>query len=73
MSKEQVLTNARIVLEDSILDGSVLIRDGKIADISEGTVASGEDFEGDYLIPGLIKRTPTTSKPTTRRARACAG
>uniref|UniRef100_UPI003F49508C alpha-D-ribose 1-methylphosphonate 5-triphosphate diphosphatase n=1 Tax=Ensifer adhaerens TaxID=106592 RepID=UPI003F49508C len=55
MSKEQVLTNARIVLEDSILDGSVLIRDGKIADISEGTVASGEDFEGDYLIPGLIE------------------
>ncbi len=55
MSKEQVLTNARIVLEDSILDGSVLIRDGKIADISKGTVSAGEDFEGDYLLPGLVE------------------
>lgn len=45
MSNEQVLTNARIVLEDRIVDGSVLIRDGRIADISEGTSRAGEDFE----------------------------
>jgi alpha-D-ribose 1-methylphosphonate 5-triphosphate diphosphatase len=55
MPKEQVLTNARIVLEDRILDGSVLIRDGRIADISEGASATGEDFEGDYLLPGLVE------------------
>ena len=54
MPKEQVLTNARIVLEDRVLDGSVLIRDGRIADISEGASATGEDFEGDYLLPGLV-------------------
>ncbi|CAN7417576.1 alpha-D-ribose 1-methylphosphonate 5-triphosphate diphosphatase [Rhizobium sp. LjRoot98] len=55
MTVETVLSNARIVLEDQILNGSVLIRDGKIADISEGASRTGEDFEGDYLIPGLVE------------------
>jgi alpha-D-ribose 1-methylphosphonate 5-triphosphate diphosphatase len=55
MTVETVLSNARIVLENQILNGSVLIRDGKIADISEGTSRAGEDFEGDYLIPGLVE------------------
>ena len=55
MTAETVLSNARIVLEDRILDGSLLIRDGKIADISEGSTRTGEDFEGDYLIPGLVE------------------
>ena len=55
MSAETVFTNSRIVLDDRIMSGSILIRDGKIEDISEGTIRSGEDFEGDYLIPGLIE------------------
>lgn len=55
MPPEHILTNARIVLEDRILDGSVKIVDGLIADISEGKVASGEDMAGDYLIPGLVE------------------
>ncbi|MFP3543274.1 alpha-D-ribose 1-methylphosphonate 5-triphosphate diphosphatase [Rhizobium sp. SIMBA_035] len=55
MTKETVLSNARIILEDDILHGSLLIRDGKIADISEGNSAYGEDFEGDYLLPGLVE------------------
>jgi alpha-D-ribose 1-methylphosphonate 5-triphosphate diphosphatase len=55
MSAETVFTNARIVLENRIVSGSLQIRDGKIADISEGSVRSGEDFEGDYLIPGLVE------------------
>ncbi|WP_426125775.1 alpha-D-ribose 1-methylphosphonate 5-triphosphate diphosphatase [Pararhizobium sp. PWRC1-1] len=55
MTVETVLSNARVVLEDQILHGSVLIRDGKIADISEGASRTGEDFEGDYLIPGLVE------------------
>lgn len=52
---EQVFSNARIVLEDSVLHGSVQIRDGLIADISQGTSRSGEDLEGDYLLPGLVE------------------
>ncbi len=55
MTVETVFTNARIVLEDSIVTGSIQIRDGKIADISEGSAEVGEDFEGDYLIPGLVE------------------
>jgi alpha-D-ribose 1-methylphosphonate 5-triphosphate diphosphatase len=55
MTKDTVLSNARIILEDQIVSGSVLVRDGKIADISEGSSAVGEDFEGDYLLPGLVE------------------
>ncbi len=55
MTAELVFTNARIVLEDSIISGSVQVRDGKIADVSEGNVHVGEDLEGDYLIPGLVE------------------
>jgi alpha-D-ribose 1-methylphosphonate 5-triphosphate diphosphatase len=55
MTVETVFTNARIVLEDSIVTGSIQIRDGKIVDISEGSAQTGEDFEGDYLIPGLVE------------------
>ena len=52
---EQIFSNARIVLEDRIVDGSVLVRNGKIAAIDEGASSSGEDFGGDYLIPGLVE------------------
>ncbi len=52
---EQVLTNARIVLDDEVLLGSVLVRDGRIADVSPGTSARGEDLDGDVLMPGLVE------------------
>ena len=55
MPVEHVLKNAAIVLEDRILKGAVRLVDGRIADISEGPVSSGEDMEGDYLIPGLVE------------------
>ncbi|WP_377298273.1 alpha-D-ribose 1-methylphosphonate 5-triphosphate diphosphatase [Rhizobium sp. SGZ-381] len=52
---EIILSNARIVLEDRLIEGSVRIVDGKIADIAEGSSALGEDFGGDYLIAGLVE------------------
>jgi alpha-D-ribose 1-methylphosphonate 5-triphosphate diphosphatase len=52
---EQIFSNARIVLEDRIVDGSVVVRDGLIAAIDEGSSRTGEDFGGDYLIPGLVE------------------
>ncbi len=55
MSSDCTFTNARIVLADEIVDGTVHVRDGKIADIAAGTVSGGENFEGDYLIPGLVE------------------
>ncbi|MGI9450591.1 MAG: alpha-D-ribose 1-methylphosphonate 5-triphosphate diphosphatase, partial [Geminicoccaceae bacterium] len=50
---ETVLTNARIVLADEVVKGSVRLTYGEITDI-EMRPASGVDLDGDYLIPGLI-------------------
>ena len=36
MTGETILTNARIVLADEVIDGSLLMRNGKIADIAPG-------------------------------------
>jgi len=52
---ETVLTNARIVLPDTVLPGTVMIRNGHIADISHGATRTGEDLDGDFLLPGLIE------------------
>lgn len=55
MPSEMILKNARIVLEDEIVAGSVTVRDGLIASIDTGRPDVGEDMEGDYLIPGLVE------------------
>jgi alpha-D-ribose 1-methylphosphonate 5-triphosphate diphosphatase len=55
VTRETVLSNASIVLGEETLHGSVLIRDGVIADISSGPNAVGEDLDGDHLLPGLIE------------------
>ncbi|MHB2265982.1 alpha-D-ribose 1-methylphosphonate 5-triphosphate diphosphatase [Aliihoeflea sp. PC F10.4] len=55
MSAETVFTNARIVLADEVVEGSVLVRDGRIAAIDTGTSRAGEDMGGDYLTAGLVE------------------
>ena len=54
---DAILTNARIILADGDVHGTVTVRNGKIEDISEGrTAAPGAmDFDGDYLIAGLVE------------------
>ena len=52
---EMVLRNARIVLADEVVTGSVLVADGKLSAIDAGSAAHGEDFDGDFLIPGLVE------------------
>ena len=53
---ETIFTNARVVLPGEILDGSVVLRGGRIHEIIEGNVSSAaEDMEGDYLVPGLVE------------------
>ncbi|MEP3112836.1 alpha-D-ribose 1-methylphosphonate 5-triphosphate diphosphatase [Nisaea sp.] len=54
---DAILTNARIILADGEVHGTVTVRNGKIEDISEGrTSAPGAtDFDGDYLIAGLVE------------------
>src|SRR5436190_2616110 len=51
---ETILSNARIVLADEVVLGSVLLRDGVIAEIGTST-AGGEDLGGDYLFPGFVE------------------
>ena len=48
-------TNARIVLADEVVTGSVLVRDGLIAAVDTGPSTVGEDVGGDYVIPGLVE------------------
>lgn len=55
MSSETVIKNARIVLEDEIVTGTILLRDGLIAAIDRGASNIGEDMEGDYVMPGLVE------------------
>ncbi len=52
---EFALGNARIVLADEVIEGSVLVRDGVIAAIEPGPAQHAEDIGGDYLIPGLVE------------------
>ncbi len=48
--------NARLILADEIVDGSVHFDKGLISGIDAGTSATpAEDFEGDFLLPGLVE------------------
>ncbi len=51
-----VLTNAKLVLRDEVLTGTVHVRDGRIADVASGGtgVAGAIDCDGDYIIPGIV-------------------
>jgi alpha-D-ribose 1-methylphosphonate 5-triphosphate diphosphatase len=56
MTRERILKNARIVLADAIVEGSLLVRDGRIAAVESGPLAcAGEDMDGDMLLPGLVE------------------
>jgi alpha-D-ribose 1-methylphosphonate 5-triphosphate diphosphatase len=57
MTTETILANATLVLPTETLRGQVRIRDGRIADIAEGTtVPTGAvDCGGDLVMPGLIE------------------
>ncbi|MCX5519424.1 alpha-D-ribose 1-methylphosphonate 5-triphosphate diphosphatase [Kaistia defluvii] len=52
---EQIFSHARIVLEDEIVEGSLLVRDGRIADFDHGASRHGEDLHGDFLVPGFVE------------------
>lgn len=52
--ERQILTNARVVLEDRELDGTVVIEDGRISEVSAGHAPEGIDLNGAFLTPGVI-------------------
>jgi alpha-D-ribose 1-methylphosphonate 5-triphosphate diphosphatase len=52
---EQIYTNYRLQLPEQELLGTLVVRDGVIADIQPGIVNQGQNGEGEYLLPGLIE------------------
>ena len=57
MTQDTILANAKIILPDDVVTGSLKIKDGQIFDIAQGsTVPIGAiDCGGDYVCPGLIE------------------
>ncbi|MGD1712202.1 phosphonate metabolism protein PhnM [Dapis sp. BLCC M172] len=52
---EKIYTNYRLQLPDQEIIGTLIVRDGKIAEIQPGIVNIGQNGEGEYLMPGLIE------------------
>ena len=57
MTVDVVFTDARVVVRDQVLDGSVAVRDGRIAAVDEGhsSLPGAVGLDGDLLIPGLVE------------------
>ena len=57
MTDELILTNARIVTPDAVIDGTVRVVDGVILEVDDrpSRAAGPLDLEGDYLLPGLVE------------------
>jgi alpha-D-ribose 1-methylphosphonate 5-triphosphate diphosphatase len=53
---ETLLTNARLVLDDTVLEGTIVLHGDRIGAIDPGRSAApaAMDMEGDFLIPGIV-------------------
>ena len=51
-----ILTNARLVLRDKVIDGTIILRDTTIAEIAEGRshAPTAIDCDGDTIMPGVV-------------------
>jgi alpha-D-ribose 1-methylphosphonate 5-triphosphate diphosphatase len=56
MTAETIFTNARLVLPDAVIEGTLVMRGATIADIASGrsSLPGAIDLDGDYLIPGVV-------------------
>lgn len=52
---EHVYTNYCLLLPDQEVLGTLVVRDGHIAEIQPGLVGQGQDGQGAYLMPGLVE------------------
>jgi alpha-D-ribose 1-methylphosphonate 5-triphosphate diphosphatase len=54
---ETIFTNATLVLERETLAGTLVVRDGRIAEIETGrsAIPGAVDCDGDMLLPGLVE------------------
>lgn len=70
MPVEQILSNAQLVTADRVFYGTVVLRDGLIADVGEGLsrLPQAQDLNGDFLLPGLVElHTDNLEKHMTPR------
>jgi alpha-D-ribose 1-methylphosphonate 5-triphosphate diphosphatase len=51
-----ILTNARIILADAVIHGTIVLEDGRIAAVEPGRsdAPGAEDMDGDTLMPGVV-------------------
>ena len=54
---KMILANALVVLADEVIRGAVVVKDGQIAEVSQGTAVpqGATDCDGDLVMPGLIE------------------
>ncbi|MEO8005420.1 MAG: alpha-D-ribose 1-methylphosphonate 5-triphosphate diphosphatase [Betaproteobacteria bacterium] len=54
---QHIITNARIVTADDVFVGSVTVEGGRITSVDRkaSSVKGAEDWEGDYLVAGLVE------------------
>lgn len=57
MTAEMILSNARLVLGDEVVLGTLHVAGGRIAAFAGGGTAlpAAQDLDGDYLMPGLVE------------------
>ncbi|MDX8351830.1 alpha-D-ribose 1-methylphosphonate 5-triphosphate diphosphatase [Cognatiyoonia sp. IB215182] len=57
MTQDIIIANAQIILPDEVVQGGLVLRDGQIAEIFQGTSVpkTAMDCKGDYVCPGLIE------------------
>jgi alpha-D-ribose 1-methylphosphonate 5-triphosphate diphosphatase len=56
MTVETIFTNARLVLPDAVIEGTLVMRGEIILDVAPGrsSLPGAIDLDGDYLIPGVV-------------------
>ncbi|NGM21969.1 alpha-D-ribose 1-methylphosphonate 5-triphosphate diphosphatase [Roseomonas stagni] len=56
MSPEVILTNALLVLPKEVMEGTIVIRGDRIAEVQPGRshAAGAQDLGGDHVIPGIV-------------------
>ena len=54
---EQVFTNAKVILADEVIEGTIVVQDNLIASIDQGksAVSGAYDLDGAYLAPGMVE------------------
>lgn len=57
MTTQTVLRNARVVLGNEVISGTVAFDDGIISDVSSGlsTTPAGVNLDNDFLLPGFVE------------------